>query len=100
MEKKLFLLFAMSMSQFRFKLLLFKCFWPQLRLEQLFNPFTPGRAIWPQTNTVKDNLPGGKVQNAVNVLMAVFYDSLRFQTSYLSMLPTEKRRFVRVLTAK
>ena len=41
----------------------------------------------PQTNTVTDYLPGGKIQNIVNVLMAVFYDSLRFNLIYLIMLP-------------
>ena len=50
----------------------------------------------PQTKTVQDNLPGGKVQNVVIILKAVFYDSLRFQLSYLTMLPPEKRRLVGV----
>ena len=52
------------------------------------------------TNTVKDNLPEGKIQNIVNVLMEVLYDSLRFNLIYLIMLRPEKRRFVGVLTVK
>ena len=52
----------------------------------LFNPFTPGRVIWPNENTVKNNYSGGKVQNIVNVLMAVF-NSLRFHLNYLTKLP-------------
>ena len=43
----------------------------------------------PQTNTEKDYLPGGGVQNGVNVLMAVFYDSSRFYLIYFTMLPPE-----------
>ena len=34
------------------------------------------------TNTGKDNFSGGYVQNIVNVLMAVFYNSLRFHLSF------------------
>ena len=52
----------------------------------------------PMTNTGKDDFLGGLVQNSVNVLMAVFYNSLRFHLSYLTMLPPEKRRIIWVLT--
>ena len=41
----------------------------------------------PTTDTEKDNFSGGVVQNIVKVLMAVFYNSLRFHLSYLTMLP-------------
>ena len=43
---------------------------------------------------------GGKVQNIVNVLMEVFYNSLHFRLIYLTMLPPEKRGFLLVLTVK
>ena len=50
----------------------------------------------PMTNTVKIfRGGGGKVQNMVNVLMAVFYNSLRFHLFCLTMLPPEKLRFYR-----
>ena len=52
----------------------------------------------PTANTV--NISGGRVQNIVYVLMAVFYNSLRFHLFYLTMLPPEKRRFLWVLGAK
>ena len=52
----------------------------------------------PNTNTVKNNFAGGKMQNIVNVLMAVFYNSFRFHLIYLAMFPPEKRRIIWVLT--
>ena len=51
----------------------------------------------PMTNSVKSNFSGGKVQNNVNVLMAVFHNSLRFHLIFLAMLPSEKHRFIWVL---
>ena len=39
------------------------------------------------TNNVKFNFSGGKIQSIANVLMAVFYNSLRFHLLYLTMLP-------------
>ena len=49
------------------------------------------------TNTGKDDFSRGEVQNIVNVLMAVFYNSLCFHLSYLTMLPLEKRIIIWVL---
>ena len=54
----------------------------------------------PMTNIIKDNFSGGKVQNIVIILMAVFYDSLRFHLIYLTLLPPEKCIFVWVPTIK
>ena len=48
----------------------------------------------PKTNTGIDNFSGGSVENIVNVLIAVFYNSLRFHLSYLTMQPPEKRRIL------
>ena len=50
------------------------------------------------TYTGKDDFSGAEVQNIVNVLMAVFYKSLRFHLSYLTILPPEERRIIWVLT--
>ena len=38
----------------------------------------PDGPCGPMKNSVKVNFSGGEVQNIVNVLMAVFYNSLRF----------------------
>ena len=62
------------------------------------NPFTPGRAIWPNDKHRKRLLFRGLSTNIVNVLMGVFYNSLRFHLSDLNMLPPEKRRIIWVLT--
>ena len=48
----------------------------------------------PTTNHVKDIFSGGKVQNIVDVLTAVFYNSLRFHLVFLTMMPPEKRSFI------
>ena len=63
------------------------------KLGKRINPFTPG-PYGPMRNTIKFNFSGGKVQNIVNVLMAVFKNSLRFHSLYLTMLPPEKCRFI------
>ena len=47
----------------------------------------PNGPYGPKTNIVKGNFSGGKVQNIVNVLMAVFYNSLCFHLIYFTMLP-------------
>ena len=52
------------------------------------------------TNTVKEKFSGGKIQNIVDVLTAVFYDSLRFHLTYLTKLTPEKRSFIWALTVK
>ena len=64
-----------------------------LTLSLLDGPYSP------KTNTGKDNFSGGQVQKIVNILMAVFYNSLRFHQSYLTMLPPAKRGIIWVLTA-
>ena len=66
----------------------------QLTLSPLDGPYSP------TTNTGKDNFSGGKVQNIVNVLMAVFYNSLCILLIHLTMVPPEKCRFICVLTVK
>ena len=63
----------------------------------LTHPDEPNR---PMTNTVKDNFSGGNIQNIIDALMAVFYNSLRFHLIYLTILPPEKRGFIWVLTVK
>ena len=60
----------------------------------------PDGPYGPMTNTVRFNFSGGEVRYIVNVLMAVFYNSLRFHPLYLTMLPPEKRRFIWVLTVE
>ena len=60
-----------------------------------------GHIAQSMTNLAKDYFSGGKVQNVVNFLMAVFYNSLRVHLMYLTMyLSPEKRRFIRILTVK
>ena len=54
----------------------------------------------PMTNTLQETLSGGKVQIIVDFLTAVFYNSLRFDLTYSTMLPPEKRRTILVLTVK
>ena len=51
----------------------------------------------PMTNTGKDDFSGGYVHNILNVLMAVFHNSVRCHLSYLNMLPPEKRRIIWIL---
>ena len=51
----------------------------------------------PNTNTVINTFSGGKLQNIVKFLMALFYNSLRFHLTYLAMFPPEKRRILWVL---
>ena len=59
-----------------------------LTLSQLDEPYGP------MANIVKDNFSGGKVQNILIVLMAVFYNSLRSHLIYLTLPPPEKCRFI------
>ena len=46
----------------------------------------------PMTNIVKANLQGVKVHTIVIVLIAVFYNSLRFLPIYLTLTPPVKFR--------
>ena len=62
--------------------------WSLLTLSPLDGPYGS------MTNTGKDNFSWGYAQNIVNVLMAVFDNSLRFHLTYLTMLSPEKRRFI------
>ena len=66
----------------------------------LLSAVTPGRAIWPKDNHRKRSFSGGKIRNIVDVLTAVFSNSLRFHLTYLTMLPPEKSKFIWVLTVK
>ena len=60
----------------------------------------PDGPCGPMKNIVKDNFSGDKVQNIVIVLMAVFYNSLRFHLIYLTLLSPEMYRFIWVPTVK
>ena len=65
-----------------------------LTLSSLDGPYGP------MPNILKINFAGGKVQNIVNVLMEVFYNSLRLHLTYLTMLPPVTRRFLWFLTVQ
>ena len=71
-----------------------------VRIHETNNPVTPGRAIWPNDNIVKDDFSGGRVQNIVFVPMAVLYNSLHFHLIYLNLLPPEKCKSIWVPTVK
>ena len=59
------------------------------KITRQINPFTPGRAIWPNDehrNTV-ELFRALSTDILLNVLKAVFYNSSCFHQSYLAMLP-------------